>query len=145
MTIYVDEGYWQSGYAQGEPYESSVSLPLNLTTTASAVQITDGSISLSTALTPSSTGLRKRESSVAASLSISNTTSGVVTYNALSAENFALSLSTSVERILLGSPQTSGVLTSNCNGIEKWEFLSDSSETWVPQSDTSETWTRLVI
>jgi len=80
---------------------------------------------------------------VAASISPSATTTASGVFDVVGAVNLALSLSisTSVQRVLLSSSTSTIALTLSSSAIEKWEPIAGTPETWTPVATTSETWT----
>lgn len=72
---------------------------------------------------------------------LTTTASGV--FDVVGAVNLALSLSisTSVQRVLLGSSASTIALSLATSAIEKWEPIAGTPETWTPVAATSETWT----
>ena len=72
---------------------------------------------------------------------LTTTASGV--FDVVGAVNLAvsLSLSTSVERVLLGSSTSTIALSLATTAIEKWEPVAGTPETWTPVAASNETWT----
>ena len=137
QTYYVEPDYWISGYAQGDIFEASAVVSLDMTATAEVLRVQSVAGAAVAALTASALATRIQHSASAILAELTASATAISVKSAASQLTAALSVSAIANRVQHSSASAAFSVIVSANARFLWEPEPSATDIWTEQGQAS--------